>query len=228
MIYNQKKSILKNMKKHILFLCTFMLISSVISCKSRANTLPKESLLIKEILNELNKVRSNPKKYAEEVLSPRIKYFEDKLYKAPGTIPIITNEGAAAVKECINVLNKTSPMGTLPLEKGLSLAAQMLADDQAKTGNIGHIGSDGSTPDKRIGLYGKWSITIGENCAYGPKTAEEIIAQLLIDDGVPDRGHRINILNEKFKKVGIGFNDKEKAPYGAVSVMDFAGDYISK
>lgn len=119
-------------------------------------------------------------------------------------------------------------MEALTLEKGLSLAAQWLADDQAKTGTIGHYGSDGSSPFERMNRYGKWLITAGENCAYGPKTGKEIVAQLLIDDGVADRGHRINILKPEFKKVGIGYSSDGNAPYGAVSVMDFAGDYVSK
>ncbi len=187
-----------------------------------------QSSIVKDILAELNRVRSNPKKYAEEEIKPRLKYFDGKLYKVPGQIPIQTNEGASAVQECIDVLMKTKPMETLALESGLSLAAQWLADDQANTGTIGHYGSDGSSPFERMNRYGKWLITAGENCAYGPKTGREIVAQLLIDDGVPGRGHRINILKPEFKKVGIGYNDEGKAPYGAVSVMDFAGDYISK
>lgn len=183
--------------------------------------------IVNEILTELNRVRSNPKKYAEEELKPRLKYFDGKLYKVPGQIPLQTNEGAPAVQECIDVLMKTNPMETLALENGLCLAAQWLADDQANTGKIGHNGSDGSSPLDRMNRYGK-VITAGENCAYGPKTGKEIVAQLLIDDGVPGRGHRINILNPIFKKVGIGYNDEGKAPYGAVSVMDFAGGYVSK
>lgn len=184
--------------------------------------------IVKDILTELNRVRRNPKKYAEEEIKPRLKYFDGKFYKAPGQIPILTNEGASAVQECIDVLMKTNPMDLLEIEKGLCSAAQWLADDQAKTGKTGHYGSDGSSPFERMNRYGKVLITAGENCAYGPKTGREIVAQLLIDDGVADRGHRINILKPEFKKVGIGYNNEANAPYGAVSVMDFAGDYISK
>ena len=173
-------------------------------------------------------MRSNPKKYAEEELKPRLKYFDGKLYKVPGQIPLQTNEGASAVQECIDVLINTNPMETLALENGLCLSAQWLADDQANTGKIGHNGSDGSSPFDRMNRYGKWLIKAGENCAYGTKTGKEIVAQLLIDDGVMNRGHRKNILNPIFKKVGIGYNDEGKAPYGAVSVMDFAGGYVSK
>ncbi|UTC75416.1 CAP domain-containing protein [Treponema sp. OMZ 792] len=213
---------------------TFIFLSSCESISSHAaknislNNNIIQNPIVRDVLIELNRVRSNPKKYAEEEIKPRLKLFEGKLYKVPGEIPILTNEGAPAVRECIDVLMKTKPMGTLELEKGLSLAAQWLADDQAKTGQAGHYGSDGSSPFDRMNRYGKRLITAGENCAYGPKTGREIVAQLLIDDGVPDRGHRINILKKEFKKVGIGYNDTGKAPYGAVSVMDFAGDYISK
>lgn len=213
---------------------TFIFLSSCESISSHAsknislNNNIIQNPIVRDVLIELNRVRSNPKKYAEEEIKPRLKLFEGKLYKVPGEIPILTNEGAPAVRECIDVLMKTKPMGLLELEKGLSLAAQWLADDQAETGNEGHYGSDGSSPFERMSRYGKLLITAGENCAYGPKTGREIVAQLLIDDGVPDRGHRLNILNKEFKKVGIGYNDKNNAPYGAVSVMDFAGDYVSK
>lgn len=216
------------MKNKLFALWLFSALICLSSCESLFSGKPKNMPIVNEILTELNRVRSNPKKYAEEELKPRLKLFDGNLYKVPGQIPIQTNEGAPAVQECINVLTKTNPMEALTLEKGLSLAAQWLANDQAKTGTIGHYGSDGSFPFERMNRYGKWLITAGENCAYGPKTGREIVAQLLIDDGVQDRGHRKNILKKEFKKVGIGYNDEDKAPYGAVSVMDFAGDYISK
>lgn len=218
------------MKKHFFILCVLsaIFINLFFGC---FNTLPAKnnfSNLQNEILAELNKVRTNPVKYAEEILRPRLNYFDGNLYNVPGKIPLRTNEGPAPVEECIAVLRFTKPLPPLSLEKGLCLSAQWLADDQARTGTTGHYGSDGSSPTDRMNRYGIWKITAGENCAYGPADAVEIVAQLLIDDGVNDRGHRTNILKENFKKVGIGFSDKDKAPYGAVSVMDFAGDYISK
>ncbi|UTY25432.1 CAP domain-containing protein [Treponema denticola] len=225
------------MKNKLFALWIFTIFIFLSSCESLSSPASKhvpsndnsaQSPIIRDILIELNRVRRNPKKYAQEEIKPRLKYFDGKLYKAPGQIPILTNEGASAVRECIDALMKTNPMAILELEKGLSSAAQWLADDQAKTGKTGHYGSDGSSPFDRMNLYGKVLITAGENCAYGPKTGREIVAQLLIDDGVADRGHRINILKTEFKKVGIGYNDEGKAPYGAASVMDFAGDYISK
>jgi len=74
--------------------------------------------------------------------------------------------------------------------------------------------------------HGKWLRTMGENIAYGPKSGRDIVASLLIDDGVPGRGHRHNIMNEKFGVVGIKIEKHPK--YGFVCVMDFAGDFTDK
>ncbi len=219
--------------KFVLFLSvivTFTACESIDKAQNTENGSPpphgNQSPTPKNILRELNAVRTNPKAYAFYIIKPRLNHFNGKIYTG-GTIGLITQEGVQAVQECISVLNTTAPMEALSLEKGLNTSAQWFANDQSATGVIGHTGSDGSTSGERMNRYGKWSITCGENCAYGSKSAREIVVQLLIDDGVSSRGHRKNILNPAFKKVGIGFSDKNNAPYGAVSVMDLAGGYTS-
>lgn len=203
--------------------------SSTISKPSTTSQLSDEhySPLAKAVLAELNFVRTDPKRYADEVLVPRRQYFKGKLYTEPAAIPLETQEGITPLNECINALYTTAAIGSLSLETGLCRSAQWLADDQSRTSTLGHTGSDNSAPADRMNRYGTWGITCGENCAYGSHTARDIVVQLLIDDGVPNRGHRINILRAIFTKVGFGFSDKSKAPYGAVAVMDFAGTYTS-
>lgn len=196
--------------------------------KQSGTPLSDTRILAEGVVKELNFVRTNPKRYAVEVLEPRLKYFDGRMYAEPGKVRLLTQEGIAPLQECIQVLKTTAAMDTLALETGLCRSAQWLADDQARTGALGHTGSDGSDLVTRISRYGTWGILCGENCAYGSVTAREIVVQLLIDDGVPSRGHRINILKQEFKKVGIGFNKTGKAAYGAVTVMDFAGSYISQ
>jgi uncharacterized protein YkwD len=137
-----------------------------------------------------------------------------------------TREGVAALDECIRELENARPLPRLSPNRGLSLAARDHVQDQGPIGNIGHSGSDGSSPTSRIERYGQWELTAGENISYGYADARKIVAALLIDDGVPSRGHRKNLLNGSFRVVGIGMGPHRV--YRDMCVMDFAGAYRSR
>lgn len=180
----------------------------------------------KAVLFEINKVRNNPARYADEYLEPMKTYYDGNKLVYPGQVPIITSEGRKALDECIRFLKNASPAGPLQPEKGLFLAAHDLVKDQGKNGGIGHFGKDGSKPVDRIERYGNWDVSAAENIAYGIDDARRVVISLLIDDGVPDRGHRANILNPSFSVIGISCGGHPG--YGSVCVMDFAGNYQSK
>jgi len=183
--------------------------------------------LEKDVVLEMNKVRTNPKKYSELYIQPRLKYFNGNRYSVPGQITLVTQEGAAAVNDCINALNRASSVGILKPEKGLSLAAKDHAIDQSKTGQTGHNSSDGSTPEVRMKRYGVFSgsWTYGENISYGDATGRNIVCSLLIDDGVSNRGHRTNIMNKAFTQIGAG-SDTHKQ-YRTSCTIDYANGYRS-
>ena len=181
----------------------------------------------KDVILEMNMVRTNPKKYAELYIRPRLRYFNGKNYSVPGQITIITNEGASAVNSCITALNRANAVGILTPELGLSLAAKDHVLDQSRTGQTGHNGSDRSTPEtrmKRYGVFGR-SFTLGENIAYGDTTGRDIVCSLLIDDGVPTRGHRTNIMNRAFTQTGVSFGTHTQ--YRTSSTITYANGYTS-
>jgi len=159
----------------------------------------------KDVILELNKVRTNPKKYAELYIKPLPK--------------------SADVQECVEVLSKANSIGILTPEKGLYLAAKDHATDQSKTGQTGHDGSDGSHASDRIKRYGDSKGMRAETISYGKNTGRDIVTQLLVDAGVPSRGHRKIIMDGTHTKVGTSVKTHPK--YGHLCVTDYAQSYIS-
>ena len=181
----------------------------------------------KDVILEMNKVRTDPRKYVELYIQPRLRYFNGRNYSVPGRITLVTQEGAAAVNACITALNRASSVGILTPEKGLSLAAKDHVADQSRTGQTGHTGSDRSTSDVRARRYGvfRGSWTFGENIAYGDATGRDIVCSLLIDDGVPSRGHRDNIMNRAFTQTGVGYGTHTQ--YRTSCTITYANGYVS-
>jgi uncharacterized protein YkwD len=181
----------------------------------------------KDVVLEMNKARTNPKKYAELYIQPRLRYFNGRNYSVPGQITIVTQEGGAAVHACITALSRADSAGVLRPERGLSRAAKDHVTDQSRTGQIGHDGSDRSTPETRMKRYGAFSgsWTWGENISYGDATGREVVCSLLIDDGVPSRGHRTNIMNRAFTQTGVGYETHTQ--YRTSCTIDYANGYRS-
>jgi uncharacterized protein YkwD len=181
----------------------------------------------KDVILEMNKVRTNPKKYAELYIQPRLRYYSGKNYSVPGQITIVTQEGTAAVNGCITALNRASSAGILTPEMGLSLAAKDHVTDQSRTGQTGHNGNDRSTPETRMKRYGVFSgsWTLGENIDYGDTTGRDIVCGLLIDDGVPNRGHRTNIMNKAFTQTGVAYGTHTQ--YRTSCTITYANGYNS-
>jgi uncharacterized protein YkwD len=178
-----------------------------------------------EVLNEINLARTNPEQYLSFLEGQRPLYH-GKRFERPGEIPIITQEGVAALDEAINYLRSAKPVPPLDPSTGLSRAASDHAKEQGHTGAMGHKGTNKSDPWDRMNRYGTWQRRAAENIAYGSDKARDIVMQQVIDDGVHDRGHRTNLFDPDFHFVGIGC--ESHARYRNVCVIDFAEGYSEK
>lgn len=158
-----------------------------------------------EVIEEINRVRTNPKAYAD-LMSAHLESYRGL-------------EGKAAIRETIDVLRATVPLRPLEPLEALESAALDHVADQSKSGLRGHRGSDGSDPFDRVRRYLNTN-GAGENIAYGLWNAREMVMALLIDDGIPSRGHRKNILNPSYRLIGVAAG--EHPEYRIVCVMDFA------
>ena len=177
--------------------------------------------LVKEIFDCQNKLRTDPSSFVP-VLEARLKLLDGDVLKVPGKIDLQTNEGAKSINEAIEFLKTAEPRPALTMSKALQKAAEDHAKDHETNGIIGHVGTDGSQIKDRIERYCKWEATLGENCAYlEPETGQDFIVQLVIDDGVPSRGHRNNIFKEKYLFVGIAVAGHPQS--GKACVLDYTG-----
>jgi uncharacterized protein YkwD len=179
-----------------------------------------------EVITELNAARAHPSAYASN-LEELIPSFHDKLLDRPGwPMAIRTQEGASAVRDGINALQSQPAVGAVMGVPALSDAARDLATLQ-RDGALGHTGPDKSTPGSRISAHGTWGRTYNENIAYGRfPTGRDVVVDLIVDDGVPDRGHRTNIFNPNVHFVGVGCGPHRV--YGMVCVIDQAGTFTPK
>jgi uncharacterized protein YkwD len=180
-----------------------------------------------EVYADLNAARASPQAYSAH-LTELLPLFSGNLIRRPGwPYPVQTNEGASAVREAISALATQSSVPLLSLSDALSQAARDLANDQSRTGDIGHTGSDGSSPESRISRYGTWGISFSENADYGGVIGgRDVIEDMIIDDGVPSRGHRRNTFDASARVVGVGCASHPK--YGVVCVIDTAGAFTSR
>ncbi len=174
----------------------------------------------KKVVLEINKLRADPNAYAIEYLVPMLKMYKGKMLYMPGNDPIITKEGIIALQDAIKALKKAKPAQPLYPDQRLTLSARDHQQEQSRTGQTGHRGSSGSTISDRIERYGKWDKKISENIFYGDPDARSVVLHLVIDDGVPSRGHRINFLDPELKYVGVSCGTHKKFRY--MCVMNFA------
>ena len=77
---------------------------------------------------------------------------------------------------------------------------------------MSHIGSDKSNFRDRIERHCKWGGSLFEAIDYGLKdTARDVVISLIVDDGVPKRIHRQNIMSKDHKHVAIAGGPHKEA-----------------
>jgi len=186
---------------------------------------PDWTRLAKNIHTETNLVRRDPAAYAKH-LEAMLPGFEGRMLERPGRPTLRTEEGAAAVREAIAALRARQPMQQLRWSKGLAGAAADHVKDQGPIGGLEHRGTDGSNPARRAERRGRWVTAMAENIAFGDNPARQVVIQLLVDDGIPDRGHRDNILDSRWGAEGAACGPHRD--YRQICVMDYAVRYVER
>jgi uncharacterized protein YkwD len=183
----------------------------------------KATAFERAVVQEMSDLRVRPKAYAQHLREMRT-WFEGKLWVRPDRVPLRTEEGVAALDEAIAFLETVTPVGPLRFNEGLALAARLHAQDIGPRGSIEHAGADGSRLSVRLNRLGTWQGTVSENISTLEEDPRQVVIQLLVDDGVPGRGHRHNLFNPNLHQAGAG-----RAPhrdYRVVTVIDYADGFV--
>ena len=167
------------------------------------------------VLDELNFARTQPHAYGRSLADETRRTRANGAYGDP-----------AALEEAIDFLARQAPVAALGPDPALDEAALAHAKFQARAGGVGHTGPGGESLGQRLRRYGAFSSLMGENIAYGYADPRDVVRQLIVDSGVPDRGHRANIFNPAFRAVGIGCGPHPA--YREMCVIDFAGSLMRR
>jgi len=182
----------------------------------------KATAFERAVVQEMSDVRVRPKLYAKLLREFR-DCFEGTLWKRPERVPLRTEEGVAAVDEAIAFLESVRPVGPLRFNEGLARAARLHAQDIGPRGSIEHLGADGSRLSQRLNRLGAWQGVISENIGTLEEDPKQVVLQLIIDDGVPGRGHRQNLFNPDLHQAGAG--RAAHRDYRVVTVIDYADGF---
>jgi len=123
-------------------------------------------------------------------------------------------------------LSNVAPAQPLAFSTQLESAAQAHSQDMNNQNYFGHNGSNGQTPDQRMSSAGfNWSAW-GESIAAGFPTSAAALQALIVDQGVSDLGHRMQLLAlsglyQGQNQVGIGVVSGS-GTYGTYYTIDTA------
>jgi uncharacterized protein YkwD len=110
------------------------------------------------------------------------------------------------------------PTVALSWNMQLQNAANVHAHDMSANNFISHTGSNGRTPDQRAIAAGYSSTNVGENAAGGQQSIQEVV-----DAWVASPGHCTNLMNARWRDVGVSCARNPASQYGVYWVMDVGG-----
>jgi uncharacterized protein YkwD len=109
----------------------------------------------------------------------------------------LVNVARARGRRCGSARFAAAP--PLAVSRDLGDAAAAHARDMARRNFFDHRGSNGSQPKDRVLRAGYEPRLSGENIAFGPESAEEVVAGWL-----DSPGHCANIMDPRFEHIGVG------------------------
>ncbi len=173
------------------------------------------------MLQLLNQARTDPAAAAQEI--------------SKNITPDITatlNYYGVNLQSTLNSIASATPQPPVAWNGQLAQSATSHSQDMATNDFQSHTGSDGSSPGQRIQAAGYTNTTLtGENVYAYSTSVEEAMEAFLLDWGVSDDGHRMNIqqmgvsADNAYRDVGIGIVNTPVTGPSSVGPMVVTQDF---
>ncbi|MCP9986290.1 CAP domain-containing protein [Streptomyces sudanensis] len=144
------------------------------------------------------------------VLPPRTEAPSPERTTAPPSPRTVTSQAVAMEAAVLDLVNRErAAVGCSPVRASAELGdlARAFSQDMAERGFFSHTDPDGDDPWARAAQAGVEGLG-GENIAYGQTDANAVMEAWMNSDG-----HRANILNCDFKRLGVGVHIADGGPW---------------
>ncbi len=124
-------------------------------------------------------------------------------------VVIENNSKASQILSLVNQERQARGLAKLTLDAKANKVAQVKAEDMAKKGYFSHTSPTYGSPFEMLKYFGVSYKAAGENIAKGQKTAQSVM-----NGWMNSQGHKANILNSNYTKLGVGYAvDANGTPY---------------
>ena len=137
--------------------------------------------------------------------NPQIKNYDLIYPNQVINLPTKNQEDAAYENEVIRLVNterKKAGLKELSKDWQLSRVARYKSEDMRDNKYFSHTSPTYGSPFQMMKSFGITYKTAAENIARGQKTPKDVV-----DAWMNSQGHRANILNKSFTKIGVGYAD---------------------
>ena len=189
------------MKRFSVFICTLMAFVCVLvvgaAATTTTHTVVKGDTMWK-IAVKYEVGLSEIKGANTHIKNPDLIYPGDKLY-----IPLADSSVTSYEQEVVRLVNierNKQGIKSLTSDWQLSRVARYKSQDMKDKGYFSHTSPTYGSPFEMMKSFGISYRTAGENIAKGQRTPSEVV-----NAWMNSSGHRANILNSSFTKIGVGY-----------------------
>ena len=169
--------------------------------------------------NQDNNENNTPEEPQAPASGGNVNIKDDNSLLANAKVNTVTYSAyASEVLRLVNIERAKVGAAPLVLDEALCNAANMRAIEMDYSGNFSHTRPNGSDCFTVFSFCNISFYTCGENIAAGYVTPADVV-----DGWMHSEGHKANILNASYTKMGLGYSTGGGGEYGRYWAQEFAG-----